>query len=240
MRRPRQPFAPAPIGLLRHDPDEAGLRHCHDHGYMTLVLSGGYFEAGDEGRRRVGSGDVLVHQPFESHFSHVNIQGAEVLVLPLPETPVAVRYARTDKVEEVVRLAETSPADAAQLLSENLADLGAEMLDWPDLLAKRLRSRPSTCLERWAEEYRLSPETVSRGFRLAFRTTPSLYRATSRARKAWSACLATKTPLAELAAELGFADQAHMTRAVSDLTGLPPGMWRRRASGFKTSACAAL
>lgn len=38
-------------------------RHRHSAGYMTLVLAGGYDEAGDVGRFRVGPGDLLVHRP---------------------------------------------------------------------------------------------------------------------------------------------------------------------------------
>ena len=33
-------------------------------------------------------------------------------------------------------------------------------------------------------------------------------------------------PLAEIAAETGFADQPHMTRAITALTGAPPRAWR--------------
>jgi AraC-like DNA-binding protein len=42
------------------------------------------------------------------------------------------------------------------------------------------------------------------------------------------------TSLAAIAAECGFADQPHLTRAVASLTGCPPGFWRRRSIPFKT------
>jgi AraC-like DNA-binding protein len=32
--------------------------------------------------------------------------------------------------------------------------------------------------------------------------------------------------LSKAAADFGFADQAHMTRAIKALTGTPPGRWR--------------
>jgi AraC-like DNA-binding protein len=36
-------------------------------------------------------------------------------------------------------------------------------------------------------------------------------------------------PLAQLAVETGFADQAHMTRALTMLTGVPPGALRAKS-----------
>ena len=40
-------------------------------------------------------------------------------------------------------------------------------------------------------------------------------------------CLDGEQGLAALAQDCGFADEAHLTRAVSHLTGRPPGRWRR-------------
>jgi AraC-like DNA-binding protein len=44
--------------------------------------------------------------------------------------------------------------------------------------------------------------------------------------RAWLA-LAGRRPLADIAAETGFADQPHMTRAITALTGVSPRAWRR-------------
>ena len=44
--------------------------------------------------------------------------------------------------------------------------------------------------------------------------------------EAWLAIARTHTPLAAIAADTGFADQAHMTRSVKDVTGASPGAWR--------------
>jgi AraC-like DNA-binding protein len=42
---------------------------------------------------------------------------------------------------------------------------------------------------------------------------------------------ATDTPLAVLAAEAGFADQSHFTRAFKGYAGLTPGKYRRFVRG---------
>jgi hypothetical protein len=45
------------------------------------------------------------------------------------------------------------------------------------------------------------------------------------ARAAWLQITGSSDPLSRIAANLGFADQAHMTRAVKALTGAPPTRW---------------
>jgi AraC-like DNA-binding protein len=44
----------------------------------------------------------------------------------------------------------------------------------------------------------------------------------------------SKEPLAKIATDLDFADQAHMTRSVKQLTGTAPQAWRHAANRFKT------
>ena len=47
------------------------------------------------------------------------------------------------------------------------------------------------------------------------------------ARRAWRDVVAGTAGLAEIACTTGFADQAHMTRAIARLTGTTPGAWRK-------------
>ena len=108
--------------------------------------------------------------------------------------------------------------------------------DWPDELARDLRRKPDTSLTEWAERHDMAPATVSRGFRRTYEVSPSTFRAQLRARRAWRSLVHGDLPLSAIAAEHGFADQPHMTRAVTALTGRPPSHWRRlRSSTFKTS-----
>ena len=75
-------------------------------------------------------------------------------------------------------------------------------------------------------------EHLSRGFGRVFGVTPQRFRLETRARAAL-ADLSGPATLAEVAALHGFADQAHMTRSVRDLTGATPGAWKR-SNSFKT------
>jgi AraC-like DNA-binding protein len=214
---------------MRHEAGERLARHCHRHGFAAVVLKGGYVEAGDRGRHAVGAGDVLIHQAFESHLDSFAPRGAEVLILPFEAANDQAALAGVADADALARLAERDAEAAARLLEQTLAAARQGEADWPDILARTLRERPQTALSAWADAIGLRPESVSRGFRLAYGVTPAAYRATARARAAWLAVTSSDQALAEIAIDTGFADQSHMTRAVHSLTGHPPGSWRRAA-----------
>lgn len=201
-------------------------RHRHDQPYAAVVLAGGYEEAGDHGRRRVEAGDVLVHGAFEAHLNRVG-RGGEVLNLPLPWVRLAP-FGRIADPDLLARLAHRDPAEAALMLAEAFrrAPL-APPADWMDLLAADLAEAAPPPLAEWGERHGLAPAQVSRGFRMAYGVSPQRFRWEARARAAVRALCASRTPLAELALDLGFSDQAHMTRVVAAFTGRTPGAWRK-------------
>ncbi|MDQ0464220.1 AraC-like DNA-binding protein [Caulobacter ginsengisoli] len=225
------PTLAAPVPLRqRLAPHETAPRHRHAQPYAALVLAGGYAEAGDGGRRWTAPGDVILHGGFEAHANRIGPRGAQVLNLPLPdawEPPAA--FMRIADPDAIVRLAERDPETAVACLIEGLIPCPTGPADWPD----RLADLPSGSLSDWARREGLAAATVSRGFRQVFGVSPSRYRAEARARAAWRGALTRDLPLADLAQALGFADQAHMTRAVTALTGRPPGVWR--SNRFKTA-----
>ena len=209
--------------------------HVHVKAYAALVLSGGYEEAGDHGRFRVKAGDVIFHEPFEAHLDRFSETGAGVLNLrpPLGRSH-APGIARVADPDSIVRLAERSCSDAADLLFSLAVSRTPQPADWPDELAAALMRNPSLKLSHWGETNRIKPWAVSRGFGMVFGVSPETFRARARARLALTRIHETQAPLASIAAELGFADQSHMTRSVKQLTGIAPQAWRSAANGFKT------
>lgn len=230
-------FADAPLGLLDHNPGELRDRHCHRDAFVAVVLEGGYQEAGDEGRWNVGPGDALIHHSFESHLDRFEARGARVLVLDLPPelSATTVLRGRVDDPDLLVRIAAQGGRAASAKFAEMFAATAPAALDWPDVLANDLRALDSMPLVAWAEEKGLRPETLSRGFRLAYGCTPKAYRAAVRARAAAVAARTGGEPFAAIAHRLHFTDQAHMTRAVSMLTGATPGWWRRQIGTIQGS-----
>lgn len=210
-------------------------RHRHGRAYAALVLSGGYVEAGDRGRFLARTGQVLIHGAWESHMDAVSPAGARVLNLPLTRD-VAFGAGVVDDPDAVARAAERDVVEAEALLRLTTRWLDTGLDDWPDILAETLRRDPDTRLEAWSAGAGLAPATVSRGFGRAFGTSPRRYRAEQRALRAARMLVDRDDPPAALAAELGFVDQAHMTRAVVELTGLTPG--RLRVKSIQSGAAA--
>jgi AraC-like DNA-binding protein len=209
-------------------------RHVHAEAYAALVLSGGYEEAGDHGRFQVNAGNVVFHDRFEAHLDRFSEEGAVVLNLRLAVDPSTPGIARVADPDFVVRVAERSYRDAVDLLLSSATSWTPQHSDWPDELAATLMQNPSLKLSQWGEENGLAPWTVSRGFAQVFGVSPEAFRARTRARHALKSIQDTQQPLAIIAAELGFADQPHMTRSVKQLTGVGPQAWRSAANGFKT------
>lgn len=218
----------APAHRQRLEPHARLPRHRHAGAYAAVVLSGGYEEAGDAGRRRVGPGDVVLHGPFEAHLDRSGRLGAQVLNLGLP-APLVGGFRRLDDPDALARLAERDPVAAARKLASLARPAPEPDGDWPDVLALALAGPHPFRLDAWARRQGLTPEAVSRGFRKVFAVTPSRFRLEARARAALAAIAADPSPLAAIAADAGFCDQAHMTRAVTALTGRPPGAWRAAA-----------
>lgn len=213
------------------EPGSSIARHRHRQGYVAVVLSGGYQEAGLSGRFDLKAGDVVVHRAFDAHLDQVTRAGAEVINLPLPPAPLPPVF-RIEDPDAIARLAERDPGAAALCISP--VSVTTRMADWPDELVLQMDEDPARELRDWALQQGLAPETLSRGFRRAYGVTPARFRAELKAIRALSLLEATDLGLAEIGVAAGFADQPHMTRAIVSMTGLAPTAWRRRSIQFKT------
>ena len=209
-------------------------RHRHREGYVTIVLSGEYDEAGDYGRKRAVAGDVMFHAPFDAHANTMRARTTELLSIPLPlwfrpKQP----HARLNDPDAVVIAAEGDPVEALQMISEMIQPQNQTTGDWPDNLARAIIAGDVTSLRAWAHDNELNPASLSRGFCRIYGTAPCRYRLELRSKHAWKRIVDTDQPLSTIAHHMGFSDQAHMSRCIRDLTGHSPGQWRRLKS-FKT------
>jgi len=181
-------------------------RHRHLRAYATVVLAGTFEESGYNGRIRATAGDVLIHPALDCHGNQMVSAGVKLIRLDWRDASGIGGLYHLDNVDEVGRTA-----------------------DWPDLLLADLAKNASTEIGVWAEVNGLARETVSRGFAAAYGTAPSILRAELRARSAWLLITRGSECLCRIAADTGFADQAHMTRWIHRITGAPPAAWRRNA-----------
>ena len=219
-------FAPQPCEFQELHADSVLARHRHHQPYAALVLSGSYLEAGDSGRRLVEAGDVIFHGRFEAHSNETRSKGAKILNLSLASNP-GFAFGLLPDLDAVVRTAQRDLMAASQMVLASARPHHVAYIDWTDLLAESLRQPGLARLEDWASVHGLSPSTLSRRFLRDFGVSPKRYQVEARTQWAISSMFCSGASLAEIALEAGFADQAHMTRAVRELTGRPPSLLRR-------------
>jgi len=205
--------------------------HRHLRAYATVVLAGSYEESGHVGRIQATAGDVLIHPALYCHANRVISAGLKLIRLDWTDTSGIGGLYHLDDLDELARTAERDVLEATLLLEhvlrkKSLPSPGRKN-DWPDLLLMDLAKDASTEIGAWAEMNGLARETISRGFAAAYGVAPSVLRAELRARAAWLRITRGSDCLSRIAADTGFADQAHMTRWIHRMTGAPPSVWRR-------------
>jgi AraC-like DNA-binding protein len=209
-------------------------RHRHLRAYATVVLAGCFEESGYVGRIRTTAGDVLIHPALDCHANQMVSAGVRLIRLDWSDTSGIGGLYHLDDVDELARTAEKDVIETTLLLERTLQEKSmpspGRRNDWPDLLLADLARNAGTEIGVWAEVNGLARETVSRGFTAAYGIAPSVLRAELRARTAWLRITRGSDCLCRIAADTGFADQAHMTRWVHRITGAPPAIWRRNLS----------
>ena len=73
----------------------------------------------------------------------------------------------------------------------------------------------------------VSEGRLFRAFKISVGVTPRHYLTTRRVERVCTMLITTRAPLAQLALECGFFDQAHLSRLFRRKIGMPPSAWRR-------------
>lgn len=225
----------------------AGLRlgrHVHATGQLVFVLEGGYWERWGERRLGLRPGSVIFRPPGEPHANAFGSEGALTLLISYrperlaglagcrrpAELPALVADLRSQVELELRR---EDPASRVAL--EGLALLLAARVgrfsasprrpEWLEEALRIIESRHAEPigLGAVAAAVERHPATVAAGFRRYLgRSVGEAVRA-ARVHRALRRIRASKQPLAEIAADCGFFDQAHMGRLVKRATGRTPG-----------------
>ena len=231
-----------------YGPYEHFRPHAHDTANVTMVLSGELEERADGAVARAGVLSVVVKPRNRIHEDRFGPSGARMFQLRL--TPELARIHAGDlpyqwvSGGEVARamtslLAEPSP-DSQRIWGGFLDILAALSISahgaWGRSiqghireLAARIDEDPASgiSVRELAEEHGLHPVSLARAFRRAYGCSIMDYLRRARILRACRIMDEGAVSLSLVAAETGFADQAHFTRAFRLETGLPPGAFRK-------------
>lgn len=222
------------ISLTHYVPGEVCRAHRHGGAQISLLLSGDYQEVGSAGQMAAHDG-VLTGKP--AGFEHENVFGdfgALILSVNLDEAPFLKTYvAGASSVCVRATFLATAAAGELDRLVPSDRDIGG-LVDqvvarplWLDQAHASLSAGDESRSHKLARTAGMHPVTFSRLFRSAFGRSPAAVRKSCRAARALQAIIRSGASLTEIALDAGFADQAHMTRAVRQITGYPPARLRR-------------
>lgn len=226
---------------VHYDEEEVHPRHAHDLLQIGIVIRGSVIEESRGMTYHGSAGDIVVKPAGAMHanvFHGVRIVSldcdAATLDFPLPHH---VWHHSTTATGAAMRLVTRFLAGEASLderLDDFLAALPSPVTS-NRLLAERARRLLEECfteplsVERVAQIVGVHRVYLARVFRLQWRCSPREYVQRLRVRAAANALASTNRPLADIAFDSGFADQAYMSRTFARTVGITPAAFRRLA-----------
>jgi AraC family transcriptional regulator len=234
----------AVVSLSVHAPHQRTPPHRHANDYVCIVLAGDFEQRAGSAARKFGAGDVVYTGADDWHEDRFEALGARCLNIHFAGEAAALRYPCRCNAEARLMAnllaAEVALADTADrlrgecLLAELLGALAEPreapaQCEWLAVIVDALNADTAgewslRALARLADRH---PTHVARAFRARTGLSISAYRRRCRLRELLRRLRHDDAPLAQLAAELGYADQAHMTREFSAHTGVSPAAYRR-------------
>lgn len=233
------------LHLSRYEPHSHIPPHAHDAAFATVILAGGYRETAGRETRDCAPQSIVVHEPGERHAD--TFAARRTTCLSVHGKP----FDRSAHLTGAAAAAITMKLRAEFRAPDAFSPMVVEAL-MLELFAASARRREASAAPPWLREVRAvidrrfcDPLTLSalaedagvhvahlaRAFRRQYgatigETLRDLRLAYARQR------LSSAAPLHEIAADAGFADQSHFTRAFRRATGMTPAAFRRAQRAF--------
>jgi AraC family transcriptional regulator len=247
----------AGLGLseTRYAPGTRLPRHCHEHAYFCLVRRGSYREEYAGRERSCGPMTLAFHPPEEDHAEQFDGPEVRSFNVEVPRGWLARFESASPRLDRPAEF-QGGPAvgaalrlfeewdyrdSASPLIIEGLAlqllglhtravrEAAAGAPRWlrtvRDRLADSYLDPPS--LTELAAAVAVHPNHLATAFRRHFGDTVGGFVRRRRVELACRLLTDTRTPLAEVALQTGFADQSHFTRTFRRLVGVTPAAYRR-------------
>ncbi len=220
--------------------------------YLAVVVHGSMEKSLRRGSS-FGTGSALTMPAGARHAARFGREGARIVIVKARGATTAISFERFEELRgrgfgllarrlaaELRASDEAAPLAAEGLALELLAAVSREKSRriprapvWLSAAEELLRSRTGDCvrLSELAAELGVPPVQVARAFRARHGVSVGEYG--RRARVEWAAeeIVRSDRPLAQIAADAGFADQSHFTRLFTRYVGSTPGRYRTFQSG---------
>ena len=221
--------------------------------YITVVLEGGLEKSFGRATQELRPRDALAIPVGATHGTRLRNTRTRILKINLHAAPGGDGASADSLISDLVRLDDARVGALAWRLAAEVhardasAGLAAEGVALELLAAVgRVRARRRSPRPAWVEEARelvhaspavpgvcdvarevgVHPSHLARTFRAAYGVPIGGYARRRRLEHATSLLASTDTPIARVAAELGFVDQSHFTRAFRKHVGVTPARYR--------------
>lgn len=220
--------------LTHYAPDEECRAHRHAGEQNSLLIAGGYVEESDTGTFAVQGLSISYKSAGFEHQNRFGSAGALILSRNGPPTLAGAADYRVSPSEDLgdalSQVMSGGPHHARLNMQTRLRPGEARTPSIPaDLAGARdcLTGKSDMSVALVARSMGLHPVYFARLFRNAFGHSPAHLRRNYRTARAINKIVRTSAPLAHIAGDEGFADQAHMTRTISQACGWSPAALRR-------------
>ena len=248
---PWQAFGTLRVREVRYRPHAVQQPHRHEESSLSLVLAGEIEETSSTESFQAAAGSVVVKPAACWHSNRYGPRGAHLVQVRLNAAngslePEFHRYGWLDSpwfVGAVLNLlnGRTKARESAEMyfwdvVESFLPGRTRQPIMQPDWLADALdlldaSSEHSISVTEVATRVGVHPVHLARVVRARYGCSVRQYIRERRVLAAWRACQAGDQSLAAIAAGAGFADQAHMTRAFTEILGVSPGQLKRLGLG---------
>lgn len=241
---------------VSYPPDQVLRRHSHEQAYLSVAMRGGYLEQRKAQSWECQAGGTIFHEPGERHANRFSNRGARLLVMELPVTFLGDLSSRGIFIDPQQPLSSSICLHLAERLArilrldDPLSGLSAEGLSL-ELLSEALRPGDDSCLRNaadWlgrvreilhdryrerlsladlAKEVEVHPVHLARAFRKRYRCCVGDFVRRLRVEAACQELAKSRLTIAEIAVQVGFTDQSHLSRMLKRYIGISPAEIRK-------------